>query len=332
MNRIRRLSFIAYLFILLITSVSLAETTGRDEMMLSSDLNERSAIKVPAGNKDRGVRLTLKARNPAGSMDIALKIPGNGAQTEAQCTVKNTYANKWCDVALELPITTDDALEAFAKIDPGEVKDVKAFLIEAAANVHYGDHINVNYDRDLRLKPMINDGSCTAGIVYGDEVVAVGDPIGEFTATFESTSHEFVDTISNWKAGTDGYTVSDDGKTMTLTGKFHLNSICGEIEAVVKYEAINNHVIKKTITFNHKKGPEIFYSVDTFIASDKADGFFSWGNFDRTEDAWLANYEILQKGSEQIPAVGYRIGNITIGLISDTGAHNGWARMYRTWG
>lgn len=35
-----------------------------------------AGISISAGNKDRGVHLTLKAKKPFGSMDILLKAPG----------------------------------------------------------------------------------------------------------------------------------------------------------------------------------------------------------------------------------------------------------------
>lgn len=288
-------------------------------------------IGIPAGNKDRGVRLTLKARIPSGSMNIFLKAPGNGSQIIAKGTVGNTYSDKWCDVAMELGVETDHALKAYVEYDRGEVEDIKLCLIDAAGNHAYGDTIHLNYDRDLRLKPLIHNGGCSAGIMYADQLIAGGEKNGEFSAVFESTSHEFIDTISEWKAAPEDGIISKDGKALTLSGTVHLNNICGEIKILVVYEVINNHVIKKTVTFDHLQGPEIFHSMDSFIESDKADDFFSWSTFSRAGDAWLANYEVLQNGSEQIPAVGYRIGGTTVGLISDTGAHNGWGRMYRTW-
>ena len=317
----------AMLLLLLLASTGNANTAPAAE----SSNTRGPGISIPAGNKDRGIRLTCSAKKPTGSMGIVLMAPGNGAQTAAKCAVENTYADRWCHVTLELGIETDEGLTAYAEHELGEVKDIKLTLIDAAANPHYGDHVRLNYDRDLRLKPIVSEDSCVAGIVYGDNVVATGEKIGEFTATFESTSHEFVDTISNWKAQPEDYTVSPDGKTMTLTGDFHLNSTNGQVAATIEYAVINNHVIKKTIAFKHLRGPELFYSVDAFIASDKAEEFFSWANYHRTDDAWLANHELLKNGSEQIPAVGYRLENTTVGIVSDTGAHNGWGRMYRTW-
>ena len=245
-------------------------------------------IDIPAGNKDRGIRLNLRAQRTSGSMQVRLKAPGNGTQTVVQCSVENTHPDRWCDVTLELDIETDKPFAAHAEYDGGQVEDAKITLIEAASNHHYGDNIQLNYDRDLRLKAIVDDDTCVAAILYGNDVVATGEAIGEFSATFESTSHEFVDTIANWKAPSDGHELSPDGKTLTLTGNFHLNTICGDVEAVVNYTVINNHVIRKTISFRHIQGPELFYSVDSFIASEQADQFFSWANFNRTQDGWLA--------------------------------------------
>lgn len=297
----------------------------------SGKLHRGPIVTIPAGNRGRGVRLTLAARKPSGSMRIRLRISKSGVDTsEVECTVRNTYADRWCQVGLELELKTDEETQARVDFEAGEVDDIRLSLIEAAANSHYGDNITLDYDRDLRLRKIERkDGTSVAGIVYGDTVVASGECFGEFSARFESTSREYKDCVLEW--GGMECAVSEDGKKMTMSGAAVLKRICAQIGVKVEYEVVNAHVIKKTIGLTHLRGPNLLHSLESRLSGEPSvDSFWSWRVGNHTQDAWLAHYEDWPLG-EDFPAVGYRPGDLTVGLLTDNGADNGWSRVYRAW-
>lgn len=151
---------------------------------------------------------------------------------------------------------------------------------------------------------------------YHGRTVARPSGGGEMTMVFENADHSLRDELLAWQA--DSCRVEDGA--LVLAGSRRLTHL-GRVEIKVHYEAVNDHLIKKTTRVRQRDANMLFYSVATGVAPEGLPA--SYWSFGQEECGGGSLWEVF-------PAAGFRPSEgLLVGLLTDNGLRNKWSRCNR---
>ena len=154
-------------------------------------------------------------------------------------------------------------------------------------------------------------------ILFEGRPIARHSGEGEFSAVFQNADRSLEDRIQNWRASS--CTECRDG--LCLAGDALLRNLKTTIFVQVEYRLVAPQVVQKQIRFRQSDIDDVFYQVTNSLEPVEPPASF-W-SFDQTNC----------KGGplhEYFPAAGFRSHDeVTVGLLTDAGARNGWNRVIR---
>jgi hypothetical protein len=158
---------------------------------------------------------------------------------------------------------------------------------------------------------------------YGVTFLFNGQPLarhnggGEFSASFQNEERSLDDRVDNWKATS----CRGDSTHLVLEGECKLKNLNTTVFALVDYELVTPHVVRKKIRLYQADMFMLFYQLSNRLEPQESPAKF-W-SFDRLE--W--NGGALH---EYFPAAGFRTKNgLCVGLLTDSGFRNQWTRIIR---
>lgn len=154
-------------------------------------------------------------------------------------------------------------------------------------------------------------------LLYNGRRIARHNAGGEFSAIFQNGERSVEDRVTNWKAETWTW----NGTSLILRGQCKLPSLNATVLVQVEYDVVGTHVIRKRVRFHQVDMDLLFYEFTNRLeALAPPAKFWSFDQMDCRGGALR----------EYFPAVGFRTGaGLTVGLLTDSGAHNQWSRMIR---
>ena len=140
---------------------------------------------------------------------------------------------------------------------------------------------------------------------------------GEISARLQNGSREIDVPLQHWRASS----WRGDGSHITLQGVSTLENLKTDLAIQIDYDVLSPHVVRKRIQLHQVDAHLLWYQVTNVL--QPADSPAKFWSFDQPSC----------KGGplhEYFPSVGFRTRNgVTVGLLTDTGYHNGWNRIIR---
>lgn len=153
-------------------------------------------------------------------------------------------------------------------------------------------------------------------ILYRDHSIAQHHQ-GEISAIFQNSERSLEDRVDDWKATS----WSGDRTQVTLIGEMHLTNLRTTVSIEIRYEVLPSQVVKKTIQLHQADMFTLLYQLSNRLEPEAPPA-----------KLWSFDHADCRGGAlhEYFPAAGFRTqSGVTVGLLTDAGYRNQWARIIR---
>ena len=207
---------------------------------------------------------------------------------------------------------------SFRSLDRREFIALSALTTAAALmpNASHGASISELDRIALRVIGDAKDGYGMA-VLFQGQVIARHNQGGEFSVVFQNSERSLEDRVDDWKATS----WKGDQRQITLTGEMQLSNLRTNVVANVRYEVINQHVVKKTIELRQPDVFTLHYKLTNRLEPETVQAHL-----------WSFDHPDCKGGAlhEYFPAAGFRTkSGVTVGLLTDSGYRNQWSRIIR---